>query len=103
VPYRALMFFRPPHANDPDPSRPRGWALGTHFDPVTDTDPEQLASSPAGTAARDIYQHVLAWQGPDGQLATRQLQRHVRRGSDRGWGQLLVAYWSPDGQFGHAR
>jgi hypothetical protein len=77
-----------------------------HFDPVTQTDPEKIAATYAGRVARDIYDQVLAYQGPSGFLATRQDQKHVPANAGHlvpgvsnapppGW-----AYWSPDGEFG---
>lgn len=79
-----------------------------HFDPVTQTDPEKIAATYAGRVALDIYDRVLAYQGPSGFLATRQDQKHVPANAGYlrpgvpyapppGW-----AYWSPDGEFGHA-
>jgi hypothetical protein len=77
-----------------------------HFDPVTQTDPERIAATYAGRVAREIYDRVLAYQGPSGFLATKQDQKHVPANAGYlvpgvsnapppGW-----AYWSPDGEFG---
>jgi hypothetical protein len=71
-----------------------------NFNPVTQTDPDKIAATYAGRVAREIYDRVLAYQGPSGLLAVRQDQKHVpvteayRR-------SIRTAYWSPDGEFGH--
>jgi hypothetical protein len=58
----------------------------------------KVAGSRAGKAAKQVYDRVLAAQGPYGALATQELQKHqVFRLTDR---PRLVAYWSPDGDAG---
>ena len=72
-----------------------------NFDPATETDPEKLAGTYAGRAARDIYQRVIAHQGLAGPLAVTEQQKHVRIADSLLVGHV-VAYWSPDGVIGHA-
>jgi hypothetical protein len=70
-----------------------------NFNPVTQTDPDKIAATCAGRAAREIYDRVLADQGPSGPLAVRQDQKHISvPGAHRGQN----AYWSPDGELGLA-
>jgi hypothetical protein len=77
------------------------------FDPVNQTDPHKIAATYAARVAREIYDRVLAYQGPSGLLATRQDQKHVpvpaafRPNSTIS--PVKTAYWSPDGEIGHAR
>jgi hypothetical protein len=71
------------------------------FDPVSDTDPAKLAATYAGTVAREAYQYVLARQGPGGQLALAENQKHVNDGSIPAAAHV-VAFWSPDGVIGSA-
>ena len=69
------------------------------FNPVTQTDPDKIAATYAGRAAREIYDRVLAYQGPSGPLAVSQDQKHISvPGAHRGQN----AYWSPDGELGFA-
>jgi hypothetical protein len=75
------------------------------FEPVTQTDPQKIAATYAARVAREIYDRVLAYQGPSGLLATRQDQKHVPiRASSFSPGAGIpatsTAYWSPDGEIG---
>ena len=72
-----------------------------NFDPVTQTDLSKIAATYPGHVAREIYDRVLAYQGPTGLLAMRQDQKHVPVPDDIPW-LLQTAYWSPDGELGHA-
>jgi hypothetical protein len=69
------------------------------FNPVTQADPDKVAATRAGRAAREIYDRVLAYQGPSGYLATKQDQKHVpaNYGFSAGGTQ---PFWSPDGEIG---
>lgn len=70
--------------------------FGYRFNPVTQTDPAKIVATQAGRAAREIYERVLACQGPGGPLALRQDHKHVPvPASDQ------IAYWSPDGELGY--
>jgi hypothetical protein len=69
------------------------------FDPATQTDSAKLAATYAGRVARDIYQRVLARQGPAGPLASTEQQKHVRV-ADSLRTANVSAYWSPDGAIG---
>ena len=69
-----------------------------NFNPVTQTDPDKIAATYPGRVAREIYDRVLAYQGPSGLLAVRQDQKHVPVAGP--W--LRTSYWSPDGEFGRA-
>jgi hypothetical protein len=71
----------------PQPGAVQGWVL-------PDDDPVALARSRAGRVAAGLDSLVVAAQGPDGSLRTRQLQKHVVSAR---WGQQTLAYWSPDG------
>jgi hypothetical protein len=51
------------------------------FDPAIDTDSAKLAATYAGMVAREVYQHVLARQGPGGPLAGRSRTAKARCGS----------------------
>jgi hypothetical protein len=67
-----------------------------YFNPVTQTDPDKLAATYAGRVAREIYDRVLAYQGPSGLLAARQDQKRMTEpGAD-------FVFWSPDGELGSA-
>jgi hypothetical protein len=70
-------------------------------DPVANTDVRQLASTYAAQVARAIYDNVTARQGPSGQLAIQQMQKHVQAGGSSGIPKA-VAWWSPDGIMGLA-
>lgn len=71
------------------------------FGPVAQTDPGQLASTHAAWVARDLYQRVLARQGPDGHLAAGRRQKRVPVPGAWDSGPLFGC-WSPDGEIGHA-
>jgi hypothetical protein len=73
-----------------DPSR---------FNPVTQADPDKVAATHAGRVAREIYDRVLAYQGPAGYLATSEDQKHVP--ANYGFSAASVQpFWSPDGEIG---
>jgi hypothetical protein len=77
------------------------------FDPVIQTDPDKIAATYAARVAREIYDRVLAYQGPSGLLATRQDQKHVPVHaayfrSSTAISPVKTAYWSPDGEIGRA-
>jgi hypothetical protein len=71
------------------------------FDPATETDPAKLEATYVARVARDIYQRVLARQGPAGPLAVTEQQKHVPGGSPIA-DIRIRAFWSPDGVLGHA-
>ena len=67
-------------------------------DEIRSTNPALLASSRAGRVARQLYDGVLAIQGPLGNLSRLQMQRHPEMiASDA---PETTAYWSPDGEMG---
>jgi len=67
-------------------------------DEIRSTNPALLASSRAGRVARQLYDGVLAIQGPLGNLSRLQMQRHPEViASDA---PETTAYWSPDGEMG---
>jgi hypothetical protein len=68
------------------------------FDPAAQTDPARLATTHAGRVARDVYDRVLAAQGPSGLLAATQQQKHVSGRTVQG--TSIAAFWSPDGEIG---
>jgi hypothetical protein len=75
------------------------------FDPVTQTDPSKIAATYAARVATEIYDRVLAYQGPSGLLATRQDQKHVPVPAAYFRPSITIspvkaAYWSPDGEIG---
>jgi hypothetical protein len=84
------------------PAKATGWVRQATYDPVAPSQIPALNSSRAATACRDISQRVLAAQGPDGQLATRHLERNQSPGRIAPYTQV-VAYWSPDGESGRCR
>lgn len=77
-----------------------GFSLGK-FDAATETDLAKLEATYAARVAREIYQRVLAKQGPAGPLAVTQQQKHVYIGSQFAAANIL-AFWSPDGVIGRA-
>jgi hypothetical protein len=84
------------------------YRFGFRFDPVTQTDPAKIAATYAGRVAREIYDRVLAYQGPSGLLAIRQDQKHVPvteayfAGPTSAFPLNRWTYWSPDGELGRA-
>jgi hypothetical protein len=115
--YQPVRWLRPADkvrqkflAVDPNPAE-RGrpfdrYHFSYSFNPVTQTDPEKIASTYAGRVAREIYDHVLTYQGPSGLLASRQDQKHVPVPIYISTSTLYAlpvqtAYWSPDGTLGH--
>jgi hypothetical protein len=84
------------------PAKGKGWVRQATYDPVASSQLPALNSSRAATVCRDISQRVLAAQGPDGQLATRHLERHQSPSRIAPYTQV-VAYWSPDGESGRCR
>jgi hypothetical protein len=66
-----------------------------------DGDPTALAATRVGEIATRIYDLVLSRQGPDGDLATRALQKNVhkvlRKNLDL---EQTFGWWSPDGEMG---
>jgi hypothetical protein len=76
--------------------------------PMTRKDPrtwlaesaESVGSSHGARMTRQLYERVLAIQGPGGSLGTQQLQRYVKLN----YAEVprVTAYWSPDGQIGLA-
>jgi hypothetical protein len=85
------------------PESPAGSAPGRFhvrdFDAAAGTDQVKLAATHAGRVARDVYQHVLAQQGPTGPLAVTGQQKHVQASGIWAPKQVL-AFWSPDGVIG---
>jgi hypothetical protein len=82
--------------------RNRNWAAAANFDPVAAIEIPELAASRGARVAREICQRVLAAQGPEGSLQTRQLEKHQPPISIKP-GTQIIAYWSPDGQYGRCR
>ena len=80
----------------------RNWAAAANFDPVAAIEIPELTASRGARVAQEICQRVLAAQGPEGPLQTRQLEKH----QPPMWikpGTQIIAYWSPDGQYGRCR
>jgi hypothetical protein len=80
----------------------RNWAATANFDPVAAIEIPELAASRGARVAQEICQRVLAAQGPEGPLQTRQLEKHqppiwIKPDTQ------ITAYWSPDGQYGRCR
>ena len=75
------------------------WVRQANYDPVAASQIPALDASRAARVGRDIYQRVLAAQGPGGQLAARHLESHRHPVRLRQYEQV-IAYWSPDGQTG---
>jgi hypothetical protein len=73
----------------------RDFTLG-RFDPAAQTDVARLASTHPGRVARDLYQRIVALQGPGGLLAATEQQKHMHP-SDRRALSTVQAVWSPDG------
>lgn len=67
-------------------------------DEIRSTNPALLASSRAGRVARQLYDGVLAIQGPLGNLSRLQMQRHPEVSASDA--PETTAYWSPDGEMG---
>jgi hypothetical protein len=78
----------------------RNWVRQATYDPVASDQLPALSGSRAATVGRDLCQRVLAAQGPDGQLATRHLEKRQSPVRLAALTQV-IAYWSPDGQCGH--
>jgi hypothetical protein len=72
-----------------------------NFNPVTQTDPDKVAATHAGRVAREIYDRVLAYQGPSGYLAVREDQKHVPASYGPNASNNSI-FWSPDGEIGHS-
>lgn len=64
-----------------------------------DAPPRQVAASRAAKMARRIDGKIRAIQGPGGNLATLELQKHARVSIT----DDMVAFWSPDGDMGPTR
>lgn len=95
----AYLFGRGPRLA---PGKGQSWLRQANYDPVASSELPALNASRAAAVGRDICRRVLAAQGPDGQFATRHLEKHqppIRLGPYT----QLIAYWSPDGQTGHCR
>jgi hypothetical protein len=84
------------------PGKGARWMRQATYDPVAASEIPALNKSRAATICRDLCERVLAAQGPDGPLATRHLEKHQRPVRPAPFIQL-IAYWSPDGQFGRCR
>lgn len=67
-------------------------------DPILSTNMPQLEASIAGQVTRDIFQRVLALQGPDGQLRKIGQQKDPELGILSG--SQVTGWWSPDGASG---
>jgi hypothetical protein len=76
------------------------WARQANYDPVASSEIEALNASRAAAVGRDICRRVVAVQGPDGQLATRHLEKRQPPIQLAPYIQV-IAYCSPDGQCGH--
>jgi hypothetical protein len=68
------------------------------FDAAAETDPNELAATPAAQVAREIYDRVIAQQGLTGPLVTQQRQKHPT--SSIWLVSPITAFWSPDGILG---
>jgi hypothetical protein len=86
----------------PGPGGRWNWARQANYDPVASSQIPALSASRAATIGRDICDRVLDAQGPNGQLATRHLEKHQLPVRLAPYTQV-IAYWSPDGQCGHCR
>lgn len=69
--------------------------------PLPHEDVQDLAHTRPGRIAKQMYDWVLARQGPSGPLATRALQKTVT--FDRWAATETWAWWSPDGTMGRLR
>jgi hypothetical protein len=63
-----------------------------NFDPAAETDAAKLGATHAARVANQIYQRVLALQGPAGLLADTEKQKHVPVDEEG-----ALAFWSPAG------
>jgi hypothetical protein len=84
------------------PGKGERWVRQATYDPVAASEIPALNASRAATVGKDVCQRILAIQGPDGELATRHLEKHQRPVRLTPYTQV-IAYWSPDGQTGHCR
>lgn len=84
------------------PGKGERWVRQATYDPVASSEIPALNASRAAAVGRDIWHRVLAAQGQDGNLATRNLEKHQRSIRLAPLTQV-IAYWSPDGQCGHCR
>jgi hypothetical protein len=94
----SLAFYSPARlkkTGDP-PGKKRLFISKGSMDVMGSTDPEKLAASKVALLVRELFEHVLGVQGPNGKLAQMQLQIHPPVGR---W-ESVAAYWSPDGQTG---
>lgn len=82
------------------PGKGPRWVRQAAYDPVASSEIPALNASRAARVCKDIYQRVLAAQGPHGQLATRHLEQHQHPVRLTPYDQV-IGYWSPDGQVGH--
>jgi hypothetical protein len=99
-----LLAVDPTPAEQGRPFDP--YTFSYHFNPVTQTDPRKLAATHPARVACEIYDRVLAYQGPSGYLAVRQDQKHVpimRNAAALENRPLSSAYWSPDGDLGYPK
>jgi hypothetical protein len=78
------------------------WARQANYDPVASSEIPALNASRPAAVGRDLSERVLAAQGPDGQLATRHLEKHQHPVQLAPYIRV-VANWSPDGQSDHCR
>lgn len=66
---------------------------------AADVPPGQIAASRAARMARRLHDKIRAVQGPTGNLARLELQKHASVALT----DNLVAFWSPDGNMGPVR
>ena len=81
------------------PGKGPRWVRQANYDPVAASQIPALDASRGASVGKDICQRVLAAQGPDGQLAARHLECQPHPLRLRQY-ELVIAYWSPDGQAG---
>jgi len=74
----------------------RDWNL-----PLPHENSSYLAATKPGQVARLIYESVLAWQGPNGALAAKAMEKTISY--DPNTMNQTAAWWSPDGTMGRAR
>jgi hypothetical protein len=94
-----LQRPREPSPKEVEDERGVRWAS---YDPVASSEIPALNACRAAVASRDICNRVIAAQGPHGRLATGRLEKLQPRIPLKPYTEV-VAYWSPDGDYGHCR
>ena len=72
------------------------------YDPVAPSQIPALNACRAAAVSRDICNRVTAAQGPHGQLRDRHLEKVQPRVPLQPYTEV-IAYWSPDGEYGHCQ